>query len=36
MEQEDQAQGLEGTAADPAQDQGAENGTEEKDWKSLY
>lgn len=36
MEQEDQAQGLEGTAADPAQDQGAETGTEEKDWKSLY
>ena len=36
MEQEDQAQELKGTAADPAQDQGAENGTEEKDWKSLY
>ena len=36
MEQEDQAQELEGAAADPAQDQGAETGTEEKDWKSLY
>ena len=36
MEQEDQTQGLEGTAADPAQDQGAETGTEEKDWKLLY
>ena len=36
MEQEDQAQELEGTAADGAQDQGAETGTEEKDWKSLY
>ena len=36
MEQEDRAQELEGTAADPAQDQGAETGKEEKDWKSLY
>ena len=36
MEQKSQAQEVEGTAADPAQGQGADEGTEEKDWKSLY